>query len=1180
MPQPVINEAAGNINPAPTSLEPHITDPNSYGVYRVYPGGTPSYVPDNTASADDMADAPTFKKKPMPIWTINKPRDPAKPPPTFDEKLIQLFPNKSVYILMDWYYRSGSSTQGRTHEQLNSLVHQVLRNPDFNPNELQGFRAAKEADRIDNFHKSIETLLPVPDAWKKSDVRIPMCPPTYTTFDNWSGVPKFTTSGMNHRSLVSLIESALSEPAASQFHLFPFEEHWRPKPGQESRRIYSELYNSQVFIDEHMKIKAAAQSMGVTMETVVLGLMLWSDATHLAQFGVASLWPIYVFFANQSKYTRGKPSSFSAHHLAYLPKLGTEFEEMYSNVFDEPPTKETITQAKRELIHAIWLILLDEKFVHAYVYGFEWKYWDNVTRLSFPRVFTHSMDYPEKILLACIKFLGRCPCPVCLIRRSHIPLLGTVQDDRVHREERREDTHAVRFDINSIREQLYLKGLSLESTTVQTVLGTKSLTPIRSAFSQRLSEHGFDFYSVIVPDQMHEFELGVWKAVFVHLLRLLFAHDSEQVIELNFRYRVTPTFGRDTIRKFPKKASAMEKLAARDFEDLLQCAFPAFDGLLPAPHNKIVLDLLFELATWHGLAKLRSHQPESIAELATSTKRLGTALRRFVSVTCEAFDTRQLEKEVARSGRRKAAAAAKAAAAGSKKGKEREVPSTKGNEDSTEGPKKARFNLLTSKLHALGHYAEAIPKFGTTDNISTQLGEQEHKRGKTHYPSVSKQDHEGGIAKLTRRERILHIIRQSAPPETKGKKKNTPMRASVPFDVDEKLPKGSPNAPYQMSHETKKECRIHLDTWLRDLAAAGDPIAENFQTKLKTHLLFRFQGCRYDGDETGVTDEDLRKVVIIDNAIFRHKVLRINYTTYDQRREQDSLNPRTHADILLLAPDQSRDAHPYWYAHIVAVCHARVVYHGGETFGAQPEDIDFLLIRWYGRATTPTTSGPTSSRASGSRLPAGWASKSMHRVGFVDEKKDNSPAFGFLDPKLIIRGLHLIPDFKRKRSNNGIPTTIARPESDMNTDWNYFYVNMFVDRDMFMRYRGGGVGHKSTRRATDFFLNDRDKLDLARRADPDVESQDPEEAKELSEFATVFQKNNPKVNLSNADGSSLIQPTDDEEEDEMEEDDDWEVTGSDSEAAEEEGYEGDDLLGAEDGETVEDEYEVIGFGRE
>ena len=36
------------------------------------------------------------------------------------------------------------------------------------------------------------------------------------------------------------------------------------------------------------------------------------------------------------------------------------------------------------------------------------------------------------------------------------------------------------------------------------------------------------------------------------------------------------TFGRDTIRKFTNNVSGMKKLAARDFEDLLQVFFPYF----------------------------------------------------------------------------------------------------------------------------------------------------------------------------------------------------------------------------------------------------------------------------------------------------------------------------------------------------------------------------------------------------------------------------------------------------------------------------------------------------------------------------------------------------------------------------------------------------------------------------
>jgi len=36
------------------------------------------------------------------------------------------------------------------------------------------------------------------------------------------------------------------------------------------------------------------------------------------------------------------------------------------------------------------------------------------------------------------------------------------------------------------------------------------------------------------------------------------------------RFRQIPTFGRDTIRRFDTNVSAMKKLAARDWEDILQ----------------------------------------------------------------------------------------------------------------------------------------------------------------------------------------------------------------------------------------------------------------------------------------------------------------------------------------------------------------------------------------------------------------------------------------------------------------------------------------------------------------------------------------------------------------------------------------------------------------------------------
>jgi hypothetical protein len=43
------------------------------------------------------------------------------------------------------------------------------------------------------------------------------------------------------------------------------------------------------------------------------------------------------------------------------------------------------------------------------------------------------------------------------------------------------------------------------------------------------------------------------------------------------------------------------------------------------------------------------------------------------------------------------------------------------------------------------------------------------------------------------------------------------------------------------------------------------------------------------------------------------------------------------------------------------------------------------------------------------------------------------------------------------------------------------FVIRFSDRDLMMRFRGGGVGHKSTQEASNFFKKDRDRLDVTER---------------------------------------------------------------------------------------------------
>lgn len=74
-------------------------------------------------------------------------------------------------------------------------------------------------------------------------------------------------------------------------------------------------------------------------------------------------------------------------------------------------TSATITHLKRELMHAIWLILLDDEFMEAYEHGIIVKCADGIIRRVFPRFFTYSADYPEKYVQFFTTLLSFLPSP-------------------------------------------------------------------------------------------------------------------------------------------------------------------------------------------------------------------------------------------------------------------------------------------------------------------------------------------------------------------------------------------------------------------------------------------------------------------------------------------------------------------------------------------------------------------------------------------------------------------------------------------------------------------------------------------------------------------------------------------------------------------------------------------------
>lgn len=228
------------------------------------------------------------------------------------------FKNDSVFELLKTLQLGPSS---KTAPGLNAVA-QLICSGKVKPEEMSGFNATTELRRLDQF--AAESPI-AGGPWKTGSVKIKMpCtrannPKFFTEAD----APEFEVPGVRYRSLVDLITSKVQDPSGSgSFVHTPFTEWWCPPGSMTPVRIYGEAHSSNVAAKLFEQIKGIPPPVdGPQVDNVVVLLMLGSDETHLANFGTASLWPIYMFFGNMSKYDTCKPSEFAACHLAYLPKV-------------------------------------------------------------------------------------------------------------------------------------------------------------------------------------------------------------------------------------------------------------------------------------------------------------------------------------------------------------------------------------------------------------------------------------------------------------------------------------------------------------------------------------------------------------------------------------------------------------------------------------------------------------------------------------------------------------------------------------------------------------------------------------------------------------------------------------------------------------------------------------------
>ncbi|THU93026.1 hypothetical protein K435DRAFT_562346, partial [Dendrothele bispora CBS 962.96] len=404
------------------------------------------------------------------------------------------------------------------------LVKNVLQKDDFDVGHLDRFRAEKEAERLDDVRSSGDAIFSS-HVWGEDSVTILLPKSDWS----WSEETQATleVKDVQRRSFVEVIRTAYQDTQFLRFSLAGFREFWKPTRESTSDRLYDESSDpssssgstpSDYPSYEHPKPYPRPLDISANpIPWLMVPIMIYSDSTCVNMFGNTSMWPVYIFFLGLSKYVRSQPSSGAAHHFAYILSL-PNIQEIYRTHFGEAATSEVLTHLKRELMQAIWFLLLDDELVNACIKGMVVLCADGVWRRLFPRIFIYSADYPEKMLLACLKTLGRCPCLRCEVLKSNIHLIGTARDMNTRTRKARINAHPLRWNVNEARRRMFEKGKAVNSKTL--------FWKINSAYN---------YFDLFVVDLLHEFELGVFKAVFTHLIRISYSFGDDSVAEINRR---------------------------------------------------------------------------------------------------------------------------------------------------------------------------------------------------------------------------------------------------------------------------------------------------------------------------------------------------------------------------------------------------------------------------------------------------------------------------------------------------------------------------------------------------------------------------------------------------------------------------------------------------------------------
>jgi len=240
---------------------------------------------------------------------------------------------------------------------------------------------------------------------------------------------------------------------------------------------------------------------------------------------------------------------------------------------------------------------------------------------------------------------------------------------------------------------------------------------------------------------------------------------------------------------------------------------------------------------------------------------------------------------------------------------------------------------------------------------------------------------------------------------------------------------GLPSSPSLPPHVVRQLTQQRGYVFPALLSSRMPTLPKGFEKMLRNYILRWTSDL--DSDVTSYdcfTDDARDHVSIQHNTLYRHKTLKLRYTTYDMQNGEDKMYRRLHPDIMVLSDSNE---HPYLYGRVLDIFHANVRNSAGNsvlTGGNSIARLEMVWVRWF-RVDEPTPA-----------RPQGFHTLRYPSVSFC--RAEEHDAFGLIHPDEIIRMVHLIPRFNLLRTEELLAgPTAARPKGEED-DWRGFSINM------------------------------------------------------------------------------------------------------------------------------------------